>query len=250
MDKKNKLYLLFIIWGVSTFGYTNPIVVEGAVSSDTDKQAILAKLRSVYGDQQVVDQLKVQPVIAPIGWTQSVNDLVTSDLKKVNQGHLTIRGTDVDLSGKVSSSHDLKQVEDSLKTTIHSPYQLNSHISIHQNEQKIVDNALKNRIVEFQSGSAILTNEGKKILNEMAVALNKVQGKEVKIIGYTDASGDVQKNIRLSQERAEAVKLYLVEQKIASERLKTQGLGAQNPVADNSTLDGRRKNRRIEFEVL
>jgi len=54
----------------------------------------------------------------------------------------------------------------------------------------------------------------------------------------------------LSQERAAAVQSYLVAKSIAAERLSTEGKGSSQPVADNATADGRKKNRRIEFEVL
>ncbi len=84
----------------------------------------------------------------------------------------------------------------------------------------------------------------------MAIALNKVGTKKVKIIGHTDSSGDAAKNTILSQERAVAVQNYLVSKNIVIDRLSTEGKGSSQPVADNATADGRRKNRRIEFEVL
>lgn len=130
------------------------------------------------------------------------------------------------------------------------PFRFNAQLSVNQAEQKIVDDALKNRIIEFESGRSILTPVGTQILDEMAVALNKVQGKNVKIIGHTDSSGDLKKNINLSQERADAVKQYLIGKNIPAIRLNTAGLGSEKPVADNSTAEGRKKNRRIEFEVL
>ena len=80
--------------------------------------------------------------------------------------------------------------------------------------------------------------------------MNKVQGKNVKIIGHTDSQGDPKKNVSLSLERAEAVKKYLIEKSIPATRLSTAGMGADKPVADNTTPEGRKKNRRIEFEVL
>lgn len=242
--------MLSMLMILSVYANAAPIIVEGAVPTDADKQVILSKLRSVYGPNQVVDKIQVKPVAAPADWTQSVTEFVTPNLKKVTQGRLAVHGTQVELSGKVLNPNDLQATKDGLQASAHAPYQINSTLAVSQNEQKIVDDALKKRIVEFKSGSAILTTEGQKVLDEMVIALNKVQGKNVKITGYTDSSGDAQKNLRLSQERAEAVKSYLVEKKITPERLMTQGLGAQNPVADNATLDGRRKNRRIEFEVL
>ena len=91
---------------------------------------------------------------------------------------------------------------------------------------------------------------GTQILDEMAVALNKVGGKKVKIIGHTDSSGDAAKNLALSKERAMAVKNYLINKNITAERLSVEGLGSNKPVADNATTDGRKKNRRIEFDVI
>ena len=117
-------------------------------------------------------------------------------------------------------------------------------------EQKIIDDALKNRIIEFESGSAVLTDAGQKILDEMAVALNKVGGKKVKIVGHTDSSGDATKNLKLSQDRALAVKNYLISKSIPADHLSAEGLGSSKPVADNTSPEGRKKNRRIEFTVL
>ena len=114
----------------------------------------------------------------------------------------------------------------------------------------MLDATLKNRIVEFESGSAILTDVGQKILDEMAVALKQVGTKKVKIVGHTDSSGDAHKNIVLSQSRAGAVKNYLIDKGIAITHLSTEGQGSNQPVADNTTPQGRKKNRRIEFEVL
>ena len=96
----------------------------------------------------------------------------------------------------------------------------------------------------------MLVPVGTQILDEMVIALNKVQGKNVKIIGHTDSQGNPVKNKGLSQQRAEAVKQYLISKSIVATRLTTEGLGADKPVADNATAEGRKKNRRIEFEVL
>ena len=113
-----------------------------------------------------------------------------------------------------------------------------------------MDKALANRIVEFQSGSAVLTPAGQSILNEISIALNKVGGRSVRIIGHTDDQGIAATNLALSLARANAVKTYLTEKGLHAESLTTQGLGSTKPIADNTTEDGRRRNRRIEFDVL
>ncbi len=227
-----------------------PIVVEGVVPNDASKQAILVKMQSVYGADQVVDKIQVRPVAAPNGWSDSVTRVITPDLKKISQGQLRVRGTQVELTGKMADPNQIQPTTSSFQALVQQPYRFNAQLSVNQAEQKIIDDALKNRIIEFESGSAILTAAGQQILDEMAVALNKVGGKKVKIIGHTDSSGDATKNTVLSQQRAAAVQSYLVSKSIAADRLSTEGKGSSQPVADNATAEGRRKNRRIEFEVL
>ncbi len=245
-----KLTSLLLGISICSFSYAAPIVVEGAVPNDASKQAILAKLRSVYGDDQVVDKIQIRAVSAPNGWSDSVTRVITPDLKKVSQGKLTVRGTQVDLTGKMGNEADIQPTATVFQTLVQAPYRFNSQLSVNAAEQAVVDNALKNRIIEFASGNAILLPAGTQILDEMVVALNKVQGKNVKIIGHTDSQGNPEKNMKLSQERAEAVKQYLIAKGIVATRLSTAGMGASKPVADNATEEGRKKNRRIEFEVL
>lgn len=236
--------------GCSSLSVAAPIVVEGVVPNDANKQAILAKLRAMYGNDQVVDKIQIRAVSAPNGWSDSVTKVITPELKKVSQGKLSVRGTQVDLIGKMSNPNEIQPTTAIFQALVQPPYRFNSQISVNAAEQAVVDNALKNRIIEFESGSAVLLAAGTQILDEMVIALNKVQGKNVKIIGHTDSQGNPEKNIKLSQERAEAVKQYLIAKGIVATRLSTEGMGANKPVADNATDEGRRKNRRIEFEVL
>ena len=70
---------------------------------------------------------------------------------------------------------------------------------------------------------------------------------EVEIRGYTDNTGSYQGNVNLSKRRAESVKEYLVRNGIAPYRIVTKGFGPEDPIAPNTTRDGRAKNRRIEF---
>lgn len=242
--------LSLIVLGQSNNVVAAPIVVEGAVPNEASKQAILLKMQSVYGADQIVDKIQVRPVSAPNGWSDTVSRVITPDLKKISQGQLRVRGTQVELTGKMADPSQIQPTTSTFQSLVQQPYRLTAQLSVNQVEQKIIDDALKNRIIEFESGSAILTDAGNKILDEMVVALTKVGAKKVKIIGHTDSSGDANKNTVLSQERAMAVQNYLVSKSIAVDRLSTAGKGSSQPVADNSTVEGRKKNRRIEFEVL
>ena len=246
----SSLMLGVVITVFSNFTYSAPVVIEGVVPNEASKQAILMKMQSVYGTDQVVDKIQVRPVSAPSDWSDSVARVITPDLKKISQGQLRVKGTQVDLTGKMTDSSQIQPTTSSFQSLVQQPYRFNAQLSVNHAEQKIIDDALKNRIIEFESGSAILTIAGKKILDEMAIALNKVGAKKIRIIGHTDSSGNAHQNLQLSQQRAEAVKTYLIKKNIPAHLLSTDGLGASKPVAENTTAEGRKKNRRIEFEVL
>ena len=255
MKKKNYIDPIKILIGVlglstSFMIFAQPILIEGAVPNEKIKAEILAKAYSIYGQQNVVDQIQVRQVTTPSNWINTVTKVINDDLKKVKQGNLTVNGTEIKLTGKLSNPEDLQTTQVKFQSLTPVNFRLNTQLSLNQAEQQIIDTALKNRIIEFESGSAILAASGMQILDEMAVALKRVRGKKVKILGHTDSSGDADKNIILSQQRADAVKTYLIHKNIPAESLSTEGLGSNKPVADNTTVEGRKKNRRIEFEVL
>lgn len=101
--------------------------------------------------------------------------------------------------------------------------------------------------VTFVTGKKDLTPEAKTVLDRVAMDLLKNPAVEVAIYGHTDNVGSAKKNLALSQQRADEVKSYLITKGIADGRLMARGYGFSKPVADNSTPDGRAKNRRIEF---
>ncbi|MBN1480096.1 OmpA family protein [candidate division KSB1 bacterium] len=106
------------------------------------------------------------------------------------------------------------------------------------------------RGVNFEHNSADLTREARDILRSAANILLAHQEIRLKITGHTDNTGTAEYNQRLSNQRAEAVKTFLINNGIAADRLTTEGRGDTEPLADNSTEEGMAKNRRIEFERI
>ena len=104
--------------------------------------------------------------------------------------------------------------------------------------------------ITFLSGSATLTPVAEATLDSVFQMLRANPDVRVEIRGYTDNVGSAAKNLILSQRRAMAVKRYLVRKGIDPNRLIAIGLGEDHPIADNSTPEGRAKNRRIEFVVV
>ena len=104
--------------------------------------------------------------------------------------------------------------------------------------------------VNFEFNKARLTPESYPILFYAVQNLNENPDTKVEIQGHTDNIGSEQYNMKLSEERAQTVRDYLVAKGIDPSRLTVKGYGESMPVADNSTPEGRSLNRRIEFKVL
>lgn len=101
--------------------------------------------------------------------------------------------------------------------------------------------------IVFKTGSANIEPRSEETLEEAFNTLDQNKDITVEIRGYTDNVGSPRANLRLSQRRADAVKAWLVKKGIAANRIVAKGYGQENPVGDNSTPEGRQKNRRIEF---
>jgi outer membrane protein OmpA-like peptidoglycan-associated protein len=106
--------------------------------------------------------------------------------------------------------------------------------------------------VNFKVNSAILSDESKTKLDDLATRAMNTKGYVIEVSGYTDATGGIEKNRVLSQHRADSVIRYLVENhQIPLRRIITPyGYGKTNPVADNETKEGRAQNRRVEIKLL
>ena len=104
--------------------------------------------------------------------------------------------------------------------------------------------------VHFASAKYNITDSIINDLQYFALFLKENKGYDVIIYGYTDSVGDANKNKALSQKRANTVKEALVRYGIKSTRLTAIGKGEENPIADNSTKEGRAQNRRIEVELI
>src|SRR5205085_1164961 len=106
--------------------------------------------------------------------------------------------------------------------------------------------------INFRARSAVLTPDAKASLDKVAQYAKDAKGYLIEVTGYAYESRDKNANRQLSQQRAESVVRYLVENhNIPLRRILTPfGYGAMNPVADNTTREGRTENRRAEVRVL
>ena len=104
--------------------------------------------------------------------------------------------------------------------------------------------------VQFRLNSAELTPGSESVLDDVAASLANNPDLRVELGGYTDSSGADSYNLNLSQQRADSVRAYLISRGVDGDNLVARGYGEADPVADNSTTDGRAQNRRVMMRLL
>lgn len=225
------------------------VLITGTVPDEATKASVLSRLREVYGNDKVVDQIAIGAVVLPANWNAYVQKLISPNLKLISHGQLKIDGSAVSVRGEVNNEAQRQKIASDIATSLNPTYTVNNGLRVSASEQGVLDHTLGNRIVEFESGKTTLTAKGKLLLDEMALALQKLKDKKVEIIGHTDGVGLRASNLALSKARADEVKIYLASKGISAEVLSTSGQGPDQPVASNDSADGRAHNRRIEFRI-
>ncbi len=227
----------------------------------------LTALETIYADD---DDSKVIPTLiencakyAEIsklqGETQAIRNHIAENWEKRAATNRTIEAIQEQIgtarSGKVSDLEAEKQEIKAQKEKLEA------------SKQEAMDklNALQSQMIQvtkdargiilsmsdilFEVGQATLKTDLMTSLAKIAGILSVYQQFDVSIEGNTDNTGSEEFNLKLSQQRAENVMNFLVEQGIAENRLTAKGLGMSMPIADNSTKEGRQKNRRVDLVI-
>ncbi len=117
-----------------------------------------------------------------------------------------------------------------------------------ENEQKQLNQYAKT--ILFDTGKATIKFQSAEVLNQILNVLKKYPNSRFRIEGHTDSIGKRAKNMILSQNRADAVKVYLIQGGIDAGRLESQGFGPDRPIASNKNKKGRELNRRVEINLI
>jgi len=113
--------------------------------------------------------------------------------------------------------------------------------------QEVIAKAYDN--LTFKTGSATITNTSFKFLDDIADYMKANPSFSLSIVGHTDNTGSDEYNQKLSEDRAESVKSYLIKKGVGEISITAEGKGESEPLADNNTPEGREKNRRVVFSV-
>lgn len=104
--------------------------------------------------------------------------------------------------------------------------------------------------ITFAVGKSDIRSDFYSVLNSVGQALKQYDQTTVRISGFTDSTGPLSLNQRLSEDRASSVRSYLLAQGVAAERIDSAGYGPANPIASNASEEGRQANRRVEIKLI
>lgn len=152
-------------------------------------------------------------------------------------------------SQSVPATQDTATVTAAMPTA--SDQTIMSELSIFlSNPAAVTPRTFSFRELNFQTGSSMLSTDAISTTTALATLLEQYPTTRIRIVGHTDNMGDVSANQQLSMARAESLRAALAGQGIASDRIEAAGMGSSQPVADNTTEEGRLQNRRIDVEVI
>jgi len=246
------------IYMITFLGPEKPVIVSrspnmfsGITSNITDvltSEAVLIESNKSLLRGVVVDSATHTPLLASIEIVDDKKNKVVADLKTDSlSGQYMISlpsGVNYGLSVKAANHlfysanidlTDSSHYHEIVKNVALQPLEVGSHI------------ALRNIFFDFNKST--LRKESTPELQEIIDLLKKYPTVTVEIAGYTDNKGTDKYNLNLSTARAKSVVTYLQAHGIAAKRLVSKGYGSDNPIASNSTDEGRQLNRRTEFKI-
>lgn len=254
------------------------VTLTGVVPSKEAKASLLTATKAKFPSQNVIDEMRIAGGVPSGNWTGMVT-MAISQLSSLDYGKAQMRGNVLTLEGGTSSPRvaasikeafenvsagynardiitvDLPEVEPappapqkpSAPAAVIVPQEAQAEIDLCQDR---IDSIMTGQTINFKTGSAQVYPQPNPLIMALAGVAKECPSARIVIAGHTDSMGDPEKNKVLSEARAKAIVNLLVDEEIESSKLSAEGFGASVPIADNSTPEGRRANRRIEFRVL
>ena len=224
------------------------LVLSGRVPDATLRNAIIERAQTLYGRAQVSDRIEIVPVARP----QWLAAAFPPDLRDTRRATAMLQDGRLLVEGETASDSARARVDALLHAFtaqgLGLDVRLNSGVVVTPASE--VDELLAQRGIEFAPGGNTITPSGAGTLELLVPLLQREAPARFEIAGHTDNLGDAQTNLALSRARAAAVRDALGQHGLDPKRFDVAGYGDQRPVADNTTPQGRQRNRRIEINLL
>ncbi|MCH9741345.1 MAG: OmpA family protein [Epsilonproteobacteria bacterium] len=228
------------------------ITLSGYMPSKEHKKSLLTTLGSIYKAKNIVDKVDIGAG-EPLGWREFITT-VAMQVVHLEIASVNIVDKELHISGKIETEEKKQLIGNALEKFKQNEYVINNHIVAMDASAKLCqerfNTLLSHGKIKFESGKSILKPENSKLLNELSDTALLCPQVKIEVIGHTDSLGNDEKNLELSLERAKVVVAKLFGKGISLERMEAKGRGEKSPIANNTTDEGRAKNRRIEFKVV
>lgn len=230
-------------------------IPDAATNMVTENYAI-----AKFGQNSVVMRTRVVPGL-PQGWSVRVLAAIEA-LSKLSNGAVIVDPDRIQIRGNTGNTEASAEISrllidklgQSANFDIDVTYveQLDPVAGLPTPDECIgqIDAITAARKITFDPGSAQLTADTQPIIDDIADILKVCGDLPIRVAGYTDSQGREVMNQQLSQDRADAILTALRARRVPVSTFDAVGFGEENPIADNSTEEGREANRRIEFSLI
>ena len=243
------------VWSM-TKGEASAEISGYVPDKDTASLAVDATRAKIAAGSSITDNQKVGAG-APTNFAGAMSVAIQS-VSRLVTGKAEINGTDVTVSGEALTGVAANEIRARVANGLPPGYLGKTDLTVRtvaefvtpQACQSAMSAIMENDTIQFESGKSAIKPDSFGLLDRLAFEARRCPEQKIEIGGHTDSDGSEEANIKLSQERSNAVRDYLVRSGVLFSRLIAKGYGEANPVADNSTAEGKAKNRRIDFRIL
>jgi outer membrane protein OmpA-like peptidoglycan-associated protein/uncharacterized protein YidB (DUF937 family) len=242
------------------------IKYSGVVPDEQTKQNILNQLKSTFGEGNISGDISVDSRARAAAWPSGLSSALPNF--KAPGSEVTFNGNSINVGGTMSENAKSDTV-----AKLKSVYGAGMNIGSFEAASAVTEanrrasealsslrpgftaedlvNALNMNVINFRSGSSQIPRESMPVLEQSASAIKSAPaGTRLEVGGYTDNAGNPAANQKISQQRADSVRRFLIDKGVNADSLVAKGYGDTNPIASNDTEEGRFRNRRIEYKVL
>jgi OOP family OmpA-OmpF porin len=230
------------------------VTLGGDAPDDTARLHIVELAQQIFAGSSVTDNMKIVGASAE-PWSSAAH-LGLQEIARLKNGEVSISGKNFVIKGAAESNQVASDIRSVLTTDLPPGFKSRDEITVMSAEERAADScqtlmrqASAKGTINFARAKADLTSDSTDTLRDLAQIANACPTFKIQIEGHTDSEGTDERNQRLSDRRARAVADFLAQNGVDPRRLMAIGYGATRPIADNSTNEGRAKNRRIEFTV-
>lgn len=236
------------------------VLIAGRLPDERIRRAVAAFARARFGSEAVTLEARLDPDL-PAGW--SVRALTALEaLAELHEGSVNVGADRVDVTGISGNPDASDQVTRVLTDGLGPDARYTIRVRYNEDLDPVaqaptpdrcearIQAILAERTITFAPGSARLDDASRATLDDIADILRECGELPLEVAGHTDSQGRAESNLRLSQERAEAVVNALLERRVLVAAMEARGYGQDHPIADNTTAAGREANRRIEIALI